>query len=131
MLVLDNDADFIGLIARYLADHNWRVVGAQEVKQAHALALELHPTVIMLDVMIPGEDGWDLLLALKSRPETRQIPVIVCSVLYEPRVARTLGAVAYLPKPVSQTALLESLAPWQSVEHGQESSPPAPRQSPG
>jgi CheY-like chemotaxis protein len=113
LLVLDNHADFISLVTRYLAEHSWRVVGAQDVEEAKALAIELRPQVILLDVMLPGQDGWDLLIALKARPETASIPVIVCSVLYEPHVARALGASAYLPKPVSQAALLEALAPWR------------------
>ena len=113
VLVLDNHPDFIDLVARYLADDNWRVVGAQDVRQAQPLVLELRPSAILLDVMLPGQDGWDLLLALKSRPETRQIPVIVCSVLYEPHVARALGAVDYLAKPITQAELVEALAPYR------------------
>ncbi|MBI2939588.1 MAG: response regulator [Chloroflexi bacterium] len=113
ILVMDNQPDFIGLVARYLAEHGWEVVGAPDVRQAESLALGLRPTVILVDVMMPGQDGWDLLLALKARPETRCIPVIVCSVLYEPQVARALGAVAYLAKPISQAALLGALAPYR------------------
>lgn len=112
VLVLDNHADFIQLVSRYLAEHDWQVVGAQDVQQALLLARELQPTVILLDVLMPGQDGWDLLLALKGRPETRAIPVIVCSVLYEPQVARALGAAAYLAKPITQAQLLAALAPW-------------------
>jgi len=118
VLVLDNHPDFIGLVARYLAESGWEVAGAQDVPQAQALALELRPTVVLLDVMIPGQDGWDLLLGLKSRPETRSIPVIVCSVLYEPRVARALGAAGYLRKPINQASLLEALAPWRGGTRG-------------
>jgi CheY-like chemotaxis protein len=113
VLVLDNHPDFIELIARYLAGSEWQVVGAQEVRQAKALALELCPSVILLDVMMPKQDGWDLLVLLRERPETRRIPVIVCSVLHEPHMARALGAVDYLTKPITQGALLEALAPWR------------------
>ena len=117
LLVLDNNLDFIGLVTRYLAEQRWQVVGARDVRQAESLALESRPNVILLDVMMPGQDGWDLLLSLKSRHETRDIPVVVCSVLYEPHVARALGAAGYLPKPVSQAALLEELARWSPGGH--------------
>ncbi len=60
------------------------------------LALKLHPSVILLELLLPGRDGWDLLPALRARTLTSQIPVIVCSVLYEPGVARALGATGYL-----------------------------------
>jgi len=112
VLVLDNHPDFVALVSRYLAEQNWRVVGAQEVRQALALALEAKPDVILLDVMLPGQDGWDFMLALRLQEETRNIPVIVCSVLYEPQIARALGASGYLTKPVTQAALLDALARW-------------------
>ena len=118
VLVMDNHPDFVGLARRYLAEHDWQVVGAQDVQQAQSLALELRPSVVLLDVIMPGQDGWDLLLALRSRPETRQIPVIVCSVLYEPQIARALGAVDYLSKPISQDALLKALAPYRPGRPG-------------
>ncbi|MBI2938914.1 MAG: response regulator [Chloroflexi bacterium] len=113
VLVLDNHQGFIDLLTRYVAEHGWRVVGAQTVQEAHSLVLEMQPSVILLDVLMPGQDGWDLLLTLRSRAETREIPVIVCSILYEPQVARSLGATGYLPKPVTQAALLEALAPYR------------------
>jgi CheY-like chemotaxis protein len=113
VLVLDNNPDFVGLVERFLGEEDWEVVGAPDVGRAHALAVERRPDVILLDVMMPGRDGWDLLLLLRGRPDTRSIPVVVCSVLYEPQVARSLGAVAYLAKPVSREALLRELARWR------------------
>ena len=118
VLVLDNHPDFINLVARYLAEHHWSVIGAADVEQAQTLALKLVPRVILLDVLMPGRDGWDLLLALKSRPETRQIPVLISSILYEPQVARALGAAGYLAKPITQAALLEALAPYRPGRPG-------------
>lgn len=58
---------------------------------------------------MPGRDGWDFLQALKASPATRTIPVIVCSVLDEPEVALSLGAAAYLQKPIDQRRLLTTL----------------------
>jgi CheY-like chemotaxis protein len=71
----------------------------------------------MLDVMMPQVDGWELLAAIKSNPATRDIPVIVCSVLKSPALALKLGAAAYLPKPVSQQALIEALARWSQASY--------------
>ncbi len=61
---------------------------------------------------MPQEDGWDLLISLKADPTTRDIPVIVCSALHEPSIALTLGAAAFLPKPVTERSLVQALAPW-------------------
>jgi CheY-like chemotaxis protein len=113
LLVVDNNQEFVQLVKRFLAGHGWQVEGAGSVEEAHALTRELRPRVVLLDVMLPGQDGWDLLLALRKDSATRATTVIVCSVLSEPLVAESLGAVAYLPKPVSQQALLSALAPYQ------------------
>jgi CheY-like chemotaxis protein len=111
--VVDNNVDFIRLVERFLASYPWEVIAASSVERAHAQARAHHPAAILLDVVIPDRDGWDLLLALKTTPETRDIPVIICSVLNEPEVATSLGATAYLHKPISQqqlTALLSLVA---------------------
>lgn len=62
-------------------------------------------------MVIPGRDGWELLLELKQLPSTREIPVVICSVLDEPAVAIALGAAVYLQKPIDQDRLLAALTP--------------------
>ena len=110
VLVVDNNTDFISLIQRYLAGTGWEAVGVSSVDQALAFARQQCPAAIVLDIVIPGRDGWDLLVDLKTTPATQDIPVIVCSVLAEPEVAATLGAAAYLRKPISQDQLLAALS---------------------
>ena len=109
LLVVDNNEDFISLVERYLAGHDWEVVGAPDVDRAFAVAQQRRPRAILLDVVIPGRDGWDLLLELKRTPATRDIPVIVCSVLHKSGMATALGAAAYLQKPIGQHELVETL----------------------
>jgi CheY-like chemotaxis protein len=82
------------------------------VKQAR----ELNPALITLDIMLPEQDGWQVLQALKLDPQTRDIPVLVISVLENSELALRLGAVDYLVKPVRRDdlhALLRRLAPLQ------------------
>ncbi len=112
LLVVDDNLGFVDLFRRYLAGHGWVVIGAASGQEARKAIAETRPDVITLDVMMPREDGWELLMALKNSPDTREIPVIVCSVLNEPQLALALGAEAYLTKPVTQQALLRALAPW-------------------
>lgn len=114
LLVVDDNQGLIDLFTRYLAGHGWQVVGANSCAEARRLLSELRPSAIALDVMMPEEDGWEMLLSLKRSPATRQVPVIVCSVLRQPQLAQSLGAAAYLPKPVTQQALLEVLARWSA-----------------
>jgi CheY-like chemotaxis protein len=113
LLVVDNNADFLRLVELYLTGGDWEIVGASSVEEATAHARRLHPNVILLDVIIPGRDGWDLLLDLRAHAATLDIPVIICSVLNEPSMATALGATAYLQKPVSQGQLMAALEPFQ------------------
>jgi CheY-like chemotaxis protein len=110
LLVVDNNADFINLIERYLAGSDWKTFGVPSVDEAFAFARQRRPTAILLDIVIPGRDGWDLLVDLKTTPTTRDIPVIVCSVLAEPEIATSLGAATYLQKPITQEAFLRALS---------------------
>lgn len=109
VLVIDDNTDIVGLFQRYLGGHQVSVVGATDGEQALRLAAELHPQAITLDVMMPHQDGWEILQRLKDSPDTQDIPVIICSVLSEPQLAFSMGASAYITKPVSQIEFLTTL----------------------
>lgn len=79
VLVVDDNSDVLQLFQRYLSVHPYRTVTTQTVREAIALTRQLRPYAITLDLMMPDHDGWDLLQELLSQPDTRQIPVIVCS----------------------------------------------------
>jgi CheY-like chemotaxis protein len=110
VLLVDDNPGLLRLMGRYLAGDDYRVFEARGGEEALRLAQELQPDAITLDVMMPSRDGWEVLQALSSHPRTRHIPVVVCSVLKEADLALSLGAAAFLPKPVSQAALLAALA---------------------
>ncbi|MGQ9681689.1 MAG: response regulator [Anaerolineae bacterium] len=114
LLVVDDNQGMAALFRRYLMGHDWVIVGARDGAEAMQRAAEARPTAIILDVIMPQEDGWQLLARLKENKVTSQIPVIICSILNQPQLATALGAAAYLPKPVSREALLESIKPWGS-----------------
>jgi CheY-like chemotaxis protein len=120
LLVIDDNQDFVDLFRRYLAAGNWRVLGAADGAAARQIIAETRPTVIILDVMMPKEDGWEFLMSAKADAAFRDIPILICSVLNEPQLATTLGAVGYLPKPVTQPALLQALAPWTPTSASSE-----------
>ncbi|MEW5721153.1 MAG: response regulator, partial [Chloroflexota bacterium] len=112
VLAIDDNADIVALFQRYLSGHAVSVVGAKNADEALRRAAELQPQAITLDVMIPDQDGWEILQKLKAAPETKHIPVIICSVLHEPQLAQAMGASGYVTKPVSQEKLLETLHRW-------------------
>lgn len=109
VLVIEDNADALRLIERYLAGTRYRFVGVRDPEEALARAAELRPHVILLDVMLPGIDGWELLGRLREHPKTRGIPVIACTILPQEQLALTLGAAAFLRKPVRRETLLAAL----------------------
>lgn len=109
LLVIDDNRAFIDLIRRYLSGSAWQVLGAGNGHEARRLVAEQPVSTIVLDIMMPEEDGWELLRTLRAADTTRNALIIVSSVLNEPQLARMLGADGYLPKPVTPQALLQAL----------------------
>jgi len=109
VLVIDDNADALQLVQRYLSGTGYRFVGVQEAEEALVLAEELLPHVILLDVMMPGKDGWTLLGQLREHPKIQSIPIIVCTILPQEQLALTLGAAEFVRKPISRSELLSVL----------------------
>jgi CheY-like chemotaxis protein len=110
IMVVDDNPELIGLFRRYLRDQPYRVIQATSGATALKLGAQLAPAAIVLDVMMPGQDGWEVLRQIRGQPETRDVPIVMCSVLPEQALARALGVREYLTKPVSRPALLAALA---------------------
>ena len=123
VLVVDDQEPAIRMFQRYLSRCSVRVVGVQEPGQVLLLARQLQPQAVTLDVMMPTMDGWEILQALQADPETRHIPVIVCSVWDEPELAFSLGAAEFLKKPITQKDLLAALARLKLLDTPAGSSP--------
>jgi len=111
ILVVDDNDDVLNLMQRYLAPQFFRVVVCQSGQQALELAPRLQPDLITVDLMMPEQDGWDVLQALLNRPDTRHIPIVVCSVLHEQDLALALGAAAFIEKPITEQGLLAAVLP--------------------
>ena len=109
VLVIDDNTDTLKLIQRYLADTPYHYVGTADATTALSLAERMVPRAVILDVMLPGIDGWDLLGRLREHPQTCQVPVIVSTILPQEQLALTLGAAEFLRKPISREALLAAL----------------------
>lgn len=117
LLVIDDNQGMVALFRRYLMDSTWQVIGAASGAEAQQVIEREAPTLIVLDVLMPKEDGWDLMVALHQDQRTCRIPVVICSVLTQPQLALTLGAAAYLAKPVSQAQLLDTLRTLTRLPH--------------
>lgn len=109
VLVIDDNADTLKLLQRYLSGTRYRFAGTADPQKALALAERARPEIIVLDVMLPGVDGWELLGRLREHPQTCDVPIIVCTILPQEQLALTLGAAEFIRKPLSRAALLAAL----------------------
>lgn len=109
VLAIDDNVDAIRLLQRYTSNSRYRVFGAQTPEQAISLAGEIAPQAIILDVMMPEVDGWELLGRLRQHPFTSAIPIIACTIVAQEELAYSLGVTGFLRKPVSRRAFLAAL----------------------
>lgn len=109
VLVVDDNEGMIALYTRYLRRRPFYLVGARDYRDALAKLAEVQPEVIILDVMLPNQDGWEVLQALRAQPAGKRARIIICSIINDPDLARALGADAFLHKPVDRQSLLEAL----------------------
>lgn len=109
ILAIDDERQVINLYTRYLSEHGYQVVALSEPGRAIERAIQVKPFAITLDVMMPGRNGWQVLEELKSNPDTRHIPVIVCSIVEDQEKGFSLGAADYLTKPILEDELVIAL----------------------
>jgi CheY-like chemotaxis protein len=109
VLVIDDNVDTLRLLQRYLSNSRYRFIGTSDPQQALQLAKESCPQIIVLDVMLPDIDGWELLGRLHEHPQTRDIPMIVCTILPQEQLSLSLGATAFVRKPISRQSFLSAL----------------------
>lgn len=109
VLVIDDNADARHLLERYLEGTRYVFHGTGDPEETLTMAQTVAPRLIVLDVMLPDVDGWELLGRLRAHPGTQDVPVIVHTILPQEQLARALGADAFLRKPVGREALLALL----------------------
>lgn len=110
VLIVEDNEGVIALFRRYLQKHPYRVYGATNADEALTLLDQLQPDAVILDVMMPNRDGWEVLQMLRARPAGARTRFVVCSIINDPMLATALGAHAFLNKPVEQSKLLQVLA---------------------
>ncbi|MEZ4683190.1 MAG: response regulator [Caldilineaceae bacterium] len=109
ILVVDDNPDTCQLLQRYAAHSRYQVIPVTDARQTLALAQQHAARALVLDVMMPDLDGWDLLAQLRHHPATHKLPIAVCTVLPQQELARLLGATHFLQKPISQESFLTAL----------------------
>jgi len=121
VLIVDDEVPARELLASYL-EPEYRVAMAESGVEAVEEAQRLRPDAITLDVMMPGSDGFETLVALRKNPATADIPVIILSIVDQKQVGFALGAADYLIKPVRKPTLLEAIHRHVPVPSDEDSS---------
>ena len=101
VLAVEDNADTLQLWRRFVHNTRFHLVGVAKADQTLSKALALRPRVIVLDIMLPDVDGWELLGQLQQHAQTAHIPVVVCTVLPQEDLARSVGASGFLRKPIT------------------------------
>jgi PAS domain S-box-containing protein len=116
VLVCDDDPSVLAVVEEMLRSWGYRTVAVRDGESAVREATRLHPDAILLDMMMPGMTGSDTLQALRRRPDTRAIPVVILSALKPmPRVQRAREVVDWVEKPFEEEGLLHALEEAVSV----------------
>src|ERR1700694_1456723 len=110
LLAVDDDPSVPPLLEKMLVGSPYRVVGLAHASDVLLVARELRPDVITLDILMPERGGWDVLRELRADPATREIPVVVVTVVEQAESTTETEVDAYTTKPVDKDSLLGVLA---------------------
>jgi CheY-like chemotaxis protein len=117
VLVIEDEPGAARLLRTYLEEAGFSVTVAPTGEAGLELASQFSPDAIVLDVLLPGIDGWEVLRRLKANPACAQIPVIIATVVDEREAAESLGAVDYFVKPIERQQLVRSVTRCAGAPH--------------
>jgi CheY-like chemotaxis protein len=121
VLVVEDEKAASELLAGYLSTNGYAVTHARNGAEAIDIARRLRPAAITLDILLPDTDGLEVLATLRSLPETREIPIVVVSITDNRELGFSLGAAAWLVKPVDREQFLEAVC--RAIPSGGNRSP--------
>ena len=110
ILAIDDDTDILKLLSDGVDGAGFRIVTAQSGPEGLALARRLRPDCILLDILMPQMDGWQVLHSLKNDPALKSIPVYIVSMVEEQAQAFAMGVAGYIQKPLKRDELIAQLA---------------------
>ncbi|GJJ03336.1 hypothetical protein RugamoR64_38740 [Duganella rhizosphaerae] len=115
ILIVEDDRNFAGILMDFVRQRGYAALVAVDGAGGIVLARHYLPSAILLDVMLPGVDGWGVMRSLKDSAETRHIPVHFITCLEERQRAMEMGAIGLVTKPVSAAQLDEVLGTVESA----------------
>ncbi len=118
ILIIDDDPQARELIQRTLQADGYSVALAASGEEGLELARQLQPSLVTLDIMMPGMDGWTTLRQFKADPALEHIPVVMISIVGDKEMGYTLGALQSLTKPVDREQLLQLVQQYAGSQGG-------------
>ena len=109
VVVIDDDRASLDLMSAYLDGLGVRVVRARDGAEGLEAIRRVEPVAVLLDIRLPGIDGWEVLQKLRADPATQTLPIIIATILDEKSRGLAAGAAEYLIKPVGREDLLAAL----------------------
>nr|WP_282563254.1 response regulator [Gymnodinialimonas phycosphaerae] len=112
-MIVEDESNILEALSFILGRAGWDVRGHGKGEDALQEIARLSPDILVLDVMLPGRSGFDILADLRARPETQALPVLMLTAKGQAKdreQAMALGANGFLTKPFSNTELLEVIA---------------------
>lgn len=114
LLIVEDDPDILQLLGAALTFKGYRVMTAQDGREALEVIRRKHPALIIADIMMPKLDGFGLVHRIRINPETREIPVVFITAAYVARedieFALNIGATQIVQKPIDLNGFLETVA---------------------
>ena len=113
ILIIEDDPDIQSFTSRVLELEGYQVLKTEDGDRGIQIALDNQVALILLDLRLPGRDGWSVLAELRSKPALSKIPVVVLSAsagLRQRESALEMGAADYLVKPISAAKLRKTVA---------------------
>lgn len=115
VLVIDDDPEVRYTIGQYLISKGYKVVYAEDGEKGIEEAIRVQPFAITLDIMLPKKDGWNTLKELKENPHTKDIPVILISIISDKNLGFGLGAFEYFVKPISSQQIFSAFTKLENL----------------
>ncbi|UBF27938.1 response regulator [Kovacikia minuta CCNUW1] len=112
VLLIEDSLTESEILTRYLQQAGLRVISAKSSEEAQDRLTLQKPDLIVLDVILPGQSGFELCRELKANQDTKGIPIVMCSTKntdVDKMWGNMLGADAYIPKPVNQQEFLQTV----------------------
>jgi GAF domain-containing protein/DNA-binding response OmpR family regulator/anti-sigma regulatory factor (Ser/Thr protein kinase) len=109
ILVIDDDPDAVYLLQENLNQQEFEIIGAHNGNEGLRMAREQHPDAILLDIVMPGSNGWQVLHDLRADPMSSDIPVVMLTIVDNKPLGFQLGAAAYLLKPLDAVEVRDTL----------------------